>query len=107
MAFVTSAESQQQEKNQSLQRQESPTTPPNLPSGTKNEVTTLAVERKGSLTAQTTPQTSNLANLLASDKLNESITELIGLKSKMDASLGGNPQDKHNILISTSYTVGT
>jgi hypothetical protein len=91
-AFSTSAESQQ-EKNQSQQLQEPPTTPPNLPSGTKNEVTILAEQRKDTITTETAPQTSNLASLLVSDKLNESITALLGLKSKMDGSIGGNPQD--------------
>jgi hypothetical protein len=55
-AFLTSAESQQQGKLQSQQLQELPTTPPNLPSGTKNKVTTLAEEGKDSLMTQTTPQ---------------------------------------------------
>ena len=39
--------------------------------------------------AETTPNTSNLANLLVSDKLDESIAELSELGLKTDAIIGG------------------
>ena len=43
--------------------------------------------------AETTPNTSNLANLLVSDKLDESIAELSELGLKTDAIIGGTPEN--------------
>jgi hypothetical protein len=93
-AFVISSEPQlepsQQQKQQLLQP---PTAPPNLPTNPEEKTALRAEERRDLMLAETTPRTSDLAGLLVSDKLDESIAELSELISKTDAVIGGNPQD--------------